>query len=338
MTELFLGVDAGNSKTVAVVGDERGGILGWGRSGLGDIYGAPTPGAAVDEVSRAISDSLSMAGVDLSGTSLRATGAFRLAGVDWPEDELYWNTAIAERFGALSTWSVKNDGFALLRCGDPRGIGVAVSVGTGAAMAGRGTGGAEFVVSWWFQHYLGAAGLGHDGLRAAMLDELGLGETTALGAKLSAFYGVADTEDLLHAFTRRVESLGHRDKARAARVVADAASEGDAVALGILQSHATQLARYIAVTAGRVGFTDSDEAIPVVLGGSVLSAEGSIMHAMLLKSLALETSNARVIDRPNAAPVLGAFLDALAEGGVEITEVLQQNVLARALPVEALST
>jgi N-acetylglucosamine kinase-like BadF-type ATPase len=336
MTELFLGVDAGNSKTVAVVGDERGGILGWGRSGLGDIYGAPTPGAAVDEVSRAISDALSMAGVDLSGTSLRATGAFRLAGVDWPEDELYWNTAIAERFGALSTWSVKNDGFALLRCGDPRGVGVAVSVGTGAAMAGRGTGGAEFVVSWWFQHYLGAAGLGHEAVRAVMLAQLGMGAPTVLTGNLCEFYGVQTAEELLYSFTKREGSLGHADKARAARTVLAAASAGDAVALGLVRAQAEQLAKYAAVTAERVGFLSPDDPVPVVLGGGVVS--DSMLRADLVESLRMELPHATVIDSGNASPVLGALLDAMAEGGVDITAEVQRTVLAQVPPVGLLDT
>ena len=47
---LVLGVDAGNSKTVAVVADVNGRVLGFGRAGNGDIYGAATEQAAVDAV------------------------------------------------------------------------------------------------------------------------------------------------------------------------------------------------------------------------------------------------------------------------------------------------
>ena len=36
---LYLGVDAGNSKTVAVLADAAGTVLGYGRGGCGDIYG-----------------------------------------------------------------------------------------------------------------------------------------------------------------------------------------------------------------------------------------------------------------------------------------------------------
>jgi N-acetylglucosamine kinase-like BadF-type ATPase len=325
---LFLGVDAGNSKTLAVVGDESGRILGWGRSGLGDIYGADLPDLAVDEVFLAIAAATSMAG---SG-AMPHGAAFRLAGVDWPEDEQFWSAAIVERFGEPIRFSVKNDGFALMRCGDPRGVGVALSVGTGAAMAGRGIGGEEFIVSWWFQHHLGAAGLGHDALRAVMLAELGMGSATALTAELCRFYGVGSAEELLHAFTKRVDNLGHRDKARAARTVLAAASNGDAISLEIVRKHAGHLTKYAVVTARQVGFDIGADLIPLVLGGSVLTAHHSILRALLVESLRADASNFQVIDSPGASPVLGALLDAMAENGVDVTAQLQTTVLQQQPP------
>jgi N-acetylglucosamine kinase-like BadF-type ATPase len=332
MSNVFLGVDAGNSKTVAVVGDDRGNILGWGRSGLGDIYGAPTPDGAVDEVARAISRATASAGAAVRF----GAAAFRLAGVDWPEDENYWTAAIAERFGWLPRSSVKNDGFALLRCGGVHGVGVALSVGTGAAMAGRGIDGSEFVVSWWFQHYLGAAGLGHEAVRAVMLAQLGMGAPTVLSGNLCEFYGVRTAEELLYSFTKREGSLGHADKARAARIVLAAASAGDAVALGLVRAQAEQLAKYAAVTAERVGFLTPDDTVPVVLGGGVLS--DSMLRAELVESLRAELPHATVIDSGNASPVLGALLDAMAEGGVDITTEVQRTVLEQVPPVGLLDT
>jgi len=40
LAHLVLGVDAGNTKTIALVARDNGEILGYGRSGCGDIYGA----------------------------------------------------------------------------------------------------------------------------------------------------------------------------------------------------------------------------------------------------------------------------------------------------------
>lgn len=338
MSQLFLGVDAGNSKTIAVVGDEHGRLLGWGRSGLGDIYGVAEPSAAVDEVALAIGRAREASGLDPAGVGAFDAAAFRLAGVDWPDDEAYWMSAIRDRFGGPQSVSVKNDGFALLRCGDPRGVGVALSVGTGAAMAGRGPGGSEFVVSWWFQHYLGGAGLGHEAMRAVMLAELGIGPATLLSVRLCEFYGVGTVEGLLQAFTKRGDSLGHADKARAARTVLAAATEGDEVALGLVLTQAENFAKYAVVTASRVGFDVEAEVIPIVLGGGVLSDPASILRVHLVESLASALPRATVTDSRNASPVLGALLDAMAEGGVDITPELQDAVLRQAPPAGLLET
>lgn len=67
----------------------------------------------------------------LHGAGLRAgdveAAAFRLAGVDWAEDEAFWVEAVARELPGLSRVSIKNDGFAILRCGAISGTGVAVT-------------------------------------------------------------------------------------------------------------------------------------------------------------------------------------------------------------------
>ena len=332
-SDLYLGVDAGNSKTLAAVADASGRIVGWARGGLGDIYGAATPEHAIDTVLSVVDGALTAAGVDAGRI---ASAAFRLAGVDWPEDESLWTAALDARLPGVGRHSVKNDGFALLRCGEPSGVGVAVSLGTGAAIAGRGTGGDEFFVSWWFQHNLGAAGLGSDAFRATMLAELGLGEPTSLGAALSAFYGTAGAEDLLHAFTRREAPLGHHDRARAARIVVAEAAAGDPVALAIVQEHATRAVDYITICARRVGL-DAHRELPVVLGGSVLSAPDSLLRRLIVDELHNAIPDARVVTT-GAVPIRGAVLDAIAEGGIAVDAGIQGRVLGSEPPEGLLST
>ena len=47
MSALVLGVDGGNTKTVALAARPDGAVVGFGRGGCSDIYGAPSFGAAV---------------------------------------------------------------------------------------------------------------------------------------------------------------------------------------------------------------------------------------------------------------------------------------------------
>ena len=58
-----LGVDGGNTKTLALIAREDGVILGSGRAGCGDIYGATSPAAAIIEIERAVNMALAEASI-----------------------------------------------------------------------------------------------------------------------------------------------------------------------------------------------------------------------------------------------------------------------------------
>ena len=58
-----LGVDGGNTKTIALVASADGRIVGVGRSGCSDIYGAASPEAALGEADAAVAAALSAAGI-----------------------------------------------------------------------------------------------------------------------------------------------------------------------------------------------------------------------------------------------------------------------------------
>src|SRR6185436_21005345 len=57
-----LGLDGGNTKTIAVVGvagpDGRAEVRGVGRAGCADIYGAPSPAAALEQMEAAVAKAL----------------------------------------------------------------------------------------------------------------------------------------------------------------------------------------------------------------------------------------------------------------------------------------
>ena len=92
--KFVLGVDGGNTKTLALVARADGVIVGTGRAGCGDIYGAGSPAAAIAEIERAVDLALKEAGIQTA--QLRAS-AFSLAGADWPEDfQLLEDTSVDE--------------------------------------------------------------------------------------------------------------------------------------------------------------------------------------------------------------------------------------------------
>ncbi|MFI7066821.1 BadF/BadG/BcrA/BcrD ATPase family protein [Kribbella sp. NPDC050124] len=323
MNDLFLGVDAGNTKTIAAIADRHGNILARARGGLGDIYGVDDPGEAVATVLRLVDEALAAADNAVPDAHL-ASAAFRLAGVDWAEDTTLWTEALTGHLGPDVRFSIKNDGFALLRCGDPDGIGVAVSLGTGAAIAGRGPDGDEFAFSFWLQHPLGAAGLVDDALHAIFRAETGLAPSTSLSQAIPQFYDASSVEDLLHRFTRRDNTEGtHLNKSKAARVVLREAERGDLVAAGIVNQHAERVTAYVESCASKVGL-DSGEPFTLTLGGSV--AADNTIRKTLLRELGRQLPHVDVSSQ-DAEPILGTILDALAEGGIPPTPAVRATVL-----------
>lgn len=342
MTSYYLGVDAGNSKTVALVADRGGRILGRGRGGVGDIYGTASEGDAVEEVLAAVHGALTGAGVTPDDVD---QAAFRLAGVDWAEDESFWRAALATRLPGLdlNRASVKNDGFAVLRCGEVNGTGVAITAGSGPAVAARGWDGREYCASWWIQHSLAGNGLGEAAFRAVVDAEIGLAPATDLRADLLGLFGFDDVTAMVYGFTRRVSGrtapLPH--KRVAARSVLRSAGNGDAVALAIVNRQArifAGLARVAAEQTGLVGGDSRDgRAVPVVLGGSVLTSEYPVYRDALREALLTEVGPIEPASY-SASPVAGALLDALAEGGIEVEDSVQDRVLTAVHPTDFLLT
>ncbi len=334
MSALFLGVDAGSSKTVALVGDDTGTVRGRGRAGNGDIYGTETAEEAVLNVVTAVGAALVAAGAVVS--DLRHA-AFRLAGVDWPEDEDYWRRAIATQLPGLRSCSMKNDGYALLRCGDPSGVGVAITAGTGPAVAARGPGGEEVSASWWIQDLLGGRGLGFAAVAAVMDAELGLRSPTSLTSKLLGLYELPDAKALLHAFTRRDAPRPWGHKARAARAVLQASGEGDATAQEIVRSQARAFTGHARVAADRVGFDAEKDPVVVVLGGSILTSEHPALRDAMTDEL-LEVMPTAGVRLAYGSPLAGALLDAMAEGNLLVSSEVRDRVLQSWHPADFLLT
>ena len=307
---LYLGVDAGNSKTVAMACTAGGRVVGFGRSGNGDVYGAASAEAAVDAVLSAIAST----SVDLAQVE---GAAFRLAGIDWPADEAFWREQLTGRLPDLRSVTIENDGFAAIRCGSLTGLGLGIVVGTGNAVAGRGPSGKSVSASFWIQEENGATGLGSAALRAVFHHAAGIGPATALTPVLLAHFGMDDAESLLELLTAREGPMEPRHRAVLAPLVTQVAANGDAVAGEIVTTMAERLANYAAFVARRVGY-EADDKIPIVLAGSVIAGGPCVAKAILAALPSrFPHADARIATLP---PIAGAVLDALAESGVELTD------------------
>ncbi len=294
----FLGVDAGNSKTVALVCSASGRVRGWGRGGGGDIYVSEK--TALTSVTTAVEEALRGAGV--AAADLTAS-CFSLVGADWPEDFAFWRGEIKAR-GYGKHILVVNDALGALRAGTP-GDGVAVVCGTGAAIGARR--GARVWHSSFWQEPGGGAELSERALQAVYRAELGLGPSTLLTESVLGYFGCSSVEKVLHHLTaRKAEPAGRR--ASLSRLLLDAADRGDAVALELVRQAGQTLGEYACVAARKVGLGHT---FPLVLAGGVLRHPGSALRDAVSAHVLRELPGAEAGLSP-FEPVVGALLLALA--------------------------
>jgi N-acetylglucosamine kinase-like BadF-type ATPase len=301
---LLLGVDGGNTKTVAVVVEEDGTVVGSGVGGCGDIHNASSPEPALTEIVRATTAALGAAGAaaaDLAGA------AFSLAGADWPEDFAFLRSELRRRLGLRDEPEVVNDAVGGLRCGTDEMVGAAVVIGTYAAVAARNARGEVFHLGFW-PDSTGAFALGSQALAAVWRHMLELGPETSLLERALARWACTDAEELLHAFTR-IGGLEESEPGRFADAVLDEAEAGDPVARTIVETVASRMGDYVRVCASRTGQLGAP--FPLVLCGGVLRHPSPLLRTVL---------ESRIPDGrpvyPDVDPVAGAVLIAADRVGV----------------------
>src|SRR5215467_1257897 len=203
-----LGVDGGNTKTIAIVVALDGTILGPGRAGCGDIYHAPvedtsfrdTTEAAIANIEYAIETALQTAQVKASDL---VTAVFNMAGADWPEDFVLLEAAMRTR-GYGRSLKVQNDAMGILHAGVANNIGVSVICGTGAATGARGPDGRIWHSSMWQNQAQGGFEMSRKAFDAVIRSELGIESPTTLKQRFLDYFELDSVEEMLHLLTGRL--------------------------------------------------------------------------------------------------------------------------------------
>lgn len=297
MKKYLLAVDAGNSKTLALAADSDGAILGWGRGGSGDIYRSEA--AALHQVEAAIQATLERA--QLQPTQLTAS-CFNMVGADWSEDFAFWEREISRRrFGR--TTLVVNDALGALRAGSRDGTGVAVVVGTGAAIGAKSPEGRVWHSSFW-QEPQGGHELGEKTLRAVYRAALEIDEATSLTERVLSHFGVSSVTEVLHQVTAR--SSRNDNKVRGlARILLDEAEKGDGKARNIVEAHGISLGDYALAAARKVDLVSAP--FTLVLAGGVLRHTSQYLSRVIGEHVQNVAPYVRVV-RAEVEPVVGALL------------------------------
>jgi N-acetylglucosamine kinase-like BadF-type ATPase len=295
---LLLGVDAGGSKTLALVADSTGHVLGRSLAGSANYQSVGFPVASA-ELSRAITRALADAGATQESVVAAVLG---LAGVDRPEDRaLYLEWAAA--FLPNATVQIVNDAALVLAAGTPGGWGLALICGTGSIAVGRAPDGRSARSGGWGP-VLGDEGsgyaLGRAALQAVMRAGDGRGSRTTLTTGILSAWGLPSPDALV----RRVyqAGIGPAEIAALAPLVDEAATGGDEVAMAITRAAGDELALALWAVARQL---ELPAPVPCALAGGVITRGKTIRDALLraaaASGLALEPVSLV------AEPALGAI-------------------------------
>ncbi len=321
---LLLGVDGGNTKTIALVARPDGTVVGTGRLvACSDPYAVGMDRALV--VINAAADA-ALADAAPGGSPVRAA-AFSLAGADWPEDTAALESALRSRWPEAR---VVNDAIGALRAGIPSGPGVAIAIGTGAATGARGADGTVWHTSFW-QEPQGARELGVKTLQAVTRSALGLGPRTALTEQVLARVGEGSVEEVLRRFTTRGPDRWH-EPALLAPVLLDAAEAGDETAVAIVSEQGRALGRYGLAAARRVGIVDGPW--DLALMGGVLRHPGRLLRDTIIAAVQEGAPRVRPVT-PVLEPAAGALLLAFDAIHLPVAGDIERRLLA-SLPPDTL--
>lgn len=299
MRELFLGVDGGQSATTAVIGDERGNIVGWGSAGpCNHVADAEARAKFLRVMRECVSHAAAQAGFE-PGLSRWRFEAACLGMSGGPEDKA---SLLHELIESGHTTITHDAAIALAGAtsGEP---GIIVVAGTGSMAFGQNARGETARSGGWgfiFGDEGGAFDIARQALRAVLREHEGWGAHTALTPALLEAAGAADASEMLHLFY--TAAWPRARVAGLAKIVSRIAEEGDPIALRLLQ----QAAQELALLAGSVRrqLWNENQPVTVSWAGGVFESAPLLERFRMLISL----EPGAVCEPPQHGPAAGALL------------------------------
>jgi N-acetylglucosamine kinase-like BadF-type ATPase len=303
-----LAIDAGNSKTDAILVAADGSLLATAR-------GPGVPSRLTREQSIEVLASVAELAAINAGLPLLGDGrpiaqhlSACVANADLPEEEEEVSYGLRMR-GLTGSRDVANDTFAVLRAGlDGPGPhwGVAVTCGAGINCVGVAPDGRVtrfLALGRKSGDWGGGGGLGGEAIWWAIRAEDGRGPQTALREAVAGHFGLASMHDVAVAMHKG--KLNWDAPLSLLPVLFETARRRDPVALDIVRRQASEVCVMAVTAIRRLGL--DGQPVPVVLGGGVLTARDPLLTAELTQRFAAEAPQAvlRIVDIP---PVAGAAL------------------------------
>jgi N-acetylglucosamine kinase-like BadF-type ATPase len=299
-----LGIDAGGTKTVCLLADERGLIVSEGRGA-----GANLQSSGELAVEKVLHEVMETAIGDRAITP--SAICLGIAGVDRENDERTVR-AIMRRIGYKSRVLVVNDALIALVAGAEDSPGIVIIAGTGSIVYGRNANFDAARAGGW-GHIIGDEGsgywIGREALAAIMRAADGRGPATKLAEDVLAHFGIDDTSGLPRIVYDR--ELPRVSVAALGPIVQAASQRGDAVATRILERAADELVLAAGSVAAKLEMRG--DVFPFVLAGGVFRVVPWLAEELSRRLLEVAP---RCEVRPlEQEPAAGAVWLALSEAG-----------------------
>lgn len=297
-----LGIDAGGTKTVALLADAEGRIVSEGRAGAANLQ---TEGELeVEKTLHTVID-LATEGRDVALSAV----CLGVAGVD-REDDARIIRGIMRRLGYRSNAVIVNDALIALVAGAGANPGAVVIAGTGSIAYGVSRHGLAARAGGWGPT-LGDEGsgfwVGRRALAAVMRDADGRGPRTALTAMVLGHFSLPTPQALVAEIYHQTQ--GRRAIASLAAVVDRARAEGDPVAMEIMTGAADELTLAAASVITRLEMRG--EQFSILLAGGMLR-ESQWLASEVRKRMA-EVAPRSTVAPLTQEPAVGAVRLAIAQ-------------------------
>jgi N-acetylglucosamine kinase-like BadF-type ATPase len=305
MTDFYLGVDVGGTKSHALLADQNGRVVGFGEGGAGNYEVVGWKG-----LRQTLQGTVDQALASASIAREHVTGAgFGVGGYDWPGEEAPTRQAI-ESLGLSAPYGLVNDATIGLLAGAADGWGLVVVAGTGNNCRGRDRQGREGGMTGCgpvFGEYGGASELVAEAVKRVAYAWTQRGPATRLAEAFAQLAGASSTADLLEGLYLEQYHL----TAAAAPTIFQLAAEGDGVAQDLIHWCGNELGGLALGVIRQLGFEDA--VFDVVLAGSLYDGSPALIEAMRGTIQAVAPGSRLV--RLEVPPVVGGVLLAMEQVG-----------------------
>jgi N-acetylglucosamine kinase-like BadF-type ATPase len=304
----FLGVDAGGTKTHALIADETGEAVGFGLAGPGNWESVGYDGLTKNLLD-ITTQALEMAKINIS--QIAGTG-MGLAGYDWPSQRQGHLDSIRS-LGLSCPLEIVNDATLGILAGSAEGWGISVVSGTGCnargwskdhKREGRAVGGGNY----WSGEYAGGFDIVARAMRAVAFEWLKRGPATALTQVFLEQTGAKNPDDLVEG----VYLERYHFNPALVLLIFQTAREGDPQALEVVRWAGDELGQ---MAVGVINQLDlQKEAFDVVLIGSLYDGH-PLMTERLGEVVHQVAPGARLV-RLTVPPVVGGVLLGMEQAGL----------------------